>query len=405
MAPLFDNLEPDEVQQMPGGASTSGREHHSTDTYLTFTHRMPSKVSSLAWVPGQDGIITVGDYDGCLTQVHLGSGHILADLEGGHSGRRIWSVAHSPIRPHLCASASDDRTVRLWGGSGLSQRVATLCPNPRASACGVDFSPVDPHILALASADHSVYLYDLRNTSAPLLALRHHQRSVSYVKFLGTNRLVSASTDASLALWGLTLDSSATSGSALLSSAASGAADAASAHLLDYAKRPGSALSRQAAALNGPVLTPECASTLSTPEKLFQGHRNEKNFVGLAVRPEDGLLACGSESSAVYAYHTSWSEPLACAQLWEQCQHAEEEQQQQDMLGNMGAGVFGKPCQCLGPSGMSSATKAGSAPVGDQFVSAVCWQPAAAARTLGLPPILAAATSTGAVRLLSLKKH
>lgn len=50
-------------------------------------HRMPAKLSSLAWSPASRGVITVGDYDGSVQQVHLESGHFMADADE-HNGRR-----------------------------------------------------------------------------------------------------------------------------------------------------------------------------------------------------------------------------------------------------------------------------------------------------------------------------
>jgi hypothetical protein len=35
----------------------------------TITHRMAGKVSALAWRPGGDGVVTLGDSDGVLSQV------------------------------------------------------------------------------------------------------------------------------------------------------------------------------------------------------------------------------------------------------------------------------------------------------------------------------------------------
>lgn len=50
---------------------------------------------------------------------------------------------------------------------------------------------------------HRVYLFDLRQPSAPLAVLGNHGRSVSYVRFVDGDRLVSASTDSALRLWDL----------------------------------------------------------------------------------------------------------------------------------------------------------------------------------------------------------
>ncbi len=50
-------------------------------------HRMPAKLSSLAWCPDAPGVVTVGDYDGDVSQIDLATGHHIADADG-HSGRR-----------------------------------------------------------------------------------------------------------------------------------------------------------------------------------------------------------------------------------------------------------------------------------------------------------------------------
>jgi WD40 repeat protein len=150
---------------------------HSSDTSLSAAagvggsdprapvalHRLPAKVSCLAWSWSQDGVVYIGDHDGTLTQLHVCSGHQLAEVDA-HGGRRVWGVAHSPHLPHLLASASDDCTVRLWSGTGLEVAAGLIRPPPLsalrgtpggASVCGLDFSPVHEHLLALASAGKS----------------------------------------------------------------------------------------------------------------------------------------------------------------------------------------------------------------------------------------------------------
>ncbi len=335
--------------------------------------------------------MTVGDYDGVLLQLHLASGHQLADVDA-HAGRKIWSVTHSPHTPHLAASAADDRAARLWAGPGLSSCVGVVRPNPAASVTCVDFSPDAscPHLLAMACSDRAAYLYDVRQLEGgPLAVLRGHSRPASYCRFLGGRRLVTAATDASIALWDL---------DAALGGGAGGAEGAAV---------PSSSPS--------PWPVPQ-----HQPCRVFRGHRNDKNFVGLSVRPSDGLIACGSECSRTFAYHTSWSSPLATL----------------DLLGlgagvggglgvslglrtasgsDPGAGVLGVPQPPVavwgaadgalgrvssgsGSSCMRRRSSTGGG-CGGSFVSAVCWQPAAAGQALGLPPLLASATSFGGVSL------
>ncbi len=436
--------------------------------------RLPGKISCASWSPDAEGVITIGDYDGGLSQVggwvagwacvgrvwgqearrvrswgsrrrsrrrlllggpapraglatppdarpppppppprqvHVCSGHLLADLDA-HAGRRVWGLAHSSRQPQLVASVSDDRTARLWRGPALAEAAMTIRPPTSAALCGVDFSASRDHLLALASSDASVYLYDIRQARAPLAALAAHRRPVSYVKFFGAGGLVSASTDATLAWWDV---------AALLGQESEGGQRGeldrqAQVQQQQQAQRGGGrpvlpAAERQESEQRERRVHRErrerrgrgadtddddddegdadeerrwagrgggrqCARgpgaggswpVLARPRKLFSGHANEKNFVGLAVRPEDGLVACGSETSEVFSWHTSWSQPLA---RW------------------------------AGPGrGQGRGQKQGQAGL---FVSAVAWQPAAAAERLGWPALLAAGTSDGDVELLAL---
>lgn len=121
------------------------------------------------------------------------------------------------------------------------------------------------------------------------------------------------------------------------------------------------------------------------PTKVMRGHKNERNFVGLAVQPEEGLIACGSETPHVFTYHTSWTSPLASLDV------VGVRQQQQARLQ---PGVLNPQVHAL-----QAWQRPGSvAP----FVSSVCWQPSRARQVLGLPSLLAAGSSQGAVDLLML---
>ncbi|GAB4814310.1 hypothetical protein N2152v2_001356 [Parachlorella kessleri] len=339
-------------------------------------HRMPSKLSSLAWNPDQPGVVTVGDYDGDVSQIDLESGHMVAEADG-HAGRRVWSVSHSLLRPHFCASASDDGTVRLWAGPGLAEAAAVLAPPSGAPTCGVQLSPFDEHALAVASSDHAVYVYDLRWAQRPQYVLEGHARAASYVRWLGRRRLASASVDATLAVWDLPGSSTqhAQHGQEQQQQACTGSSCSGSA-VAGGAGRDGTS----PAAWDVPVVR---------SWRQFWGHRNSKNFVGLAVRPSDGLLACGSEGplAETCCYNLSWDTPLArCA------------------LAPAGTGSAATP----GPERAAALTaanaKCGRGPAGSEpepFCSAVAWQPEAASGQ-GMP-LLAAAMSDGEVRVLGLQ--
>lgn len=79
--------------------------------------------------------------------------------------------------------------------------------NP-ANVCCVQFSPSSTNLLVFGSADYKVYCYDLRHTKIPWCTLAGHGKTVSYVKFLDSETLVSASTDNTLKLWDLNKTSS-----------------------------------------------------------------------------------------------------------------------------------------------------------------------------------------------------
>lgn len=284
-------------------------------------HRMASKLSSLAWNPDHPGVVTVGDYDGVVNQIDLESGHLVIEADE-HAGRRVWSVSHSLLRPHVVASGADDGRIVLWGGSGLHEVTARVTPPSNgASVTGVHLSPHNENLLAAACADSCAYLYDLRRLTAPIATLQGHSRPLSYVKFLDAHRVVTAATDGTLATFDFSPTADPDTG---------------------VASSPGVRRTHR-----------------------FTGHHNYKNFVGLAVRPEDNLVACGSESDHAYAYSMSWEVPLVAHKF-------------------TGAGISRAP---------------GAPP----FCCAVAWQPATA--TPGCPPVLAAATSDGMVRMLALYKE
>nr|CAN60249.1 hypothetical protein VITISV_039399 [Vitis vinifera] len=162
--------------------------------------------------------------------------------------KRAWSVDFSPVDPTKFASGSDD----------CSRNSTSTIWNP-ANVCCVQFSAYSTHLLVFGSADYKIYGYDLRHTRIPWCVLAGHQKAVSYVKFLDSETLVSASTDNTLKLW-------------------------------DLNKTNLDGLSSNACTLT------------------FTGHTNEKNFVGLSVL--DGYIACGSETNEVYTYHRSLPMPV-----------------------------------------------------------------------------------------------
>lgn len=269
-----------------------------------------SKLSCLSWNKYIQAHIASSDYEGVVGVWDVTSGALLHEYEA-HS-KRIWSVDFCEADPALLASGSDDCTVKLWSTKSPSS-VAQV--DAKANVCAVRWRPGSSHELAVGSADHSAYLYDMRHTAVPLRTFQGHRKAVSYVRFCSAAELVSASTDSTLRLWPVE---------------------------------------------GGPHTAP--GAHISEAQRIFEGHSNEKNFVGLAV--DGDFLACGSETGDVYVYYKALSKPVA-------------------------AQAFAAGEDAFGGVAGSAAAHADRA-----FISAVCWRPTA--------HTLLAASSQGVVKVYQL---
>uniref|UniRef100_A0A383VI30 Response regulatory domain-containing protein n=1 Tax=Tetradesmus obliquus TaxID=3088 RepID=A0A383VI30_TETOB len=250
-----------------------------------------SRLSCVAWSSYVKAHLASSDHDGVVTLWDANTGGELVQFEE-HS-RRAWAVDFSRLEPTRLASCSDDSTVKLWS---VHEEASLATLQLHANVCSVQFSPESPHLLACGCANFRTYLFDLRNTAQPLACVHGHRRAVSYVRWLGGEQLVTASTDNTLKLWSVP-----TMASAGISHCAGGWEASASA-----------------------------ASTACVTA--YGGHLNQRNFIGLAVlpgspgnsssgglgrssgsssRPASGYIVCGSETNEVYAYHTSMPVPVA----------------------------------------------------------------------------------------------
>ncbi|KAG6420494.1 hypothetical protein SASPL_117025 [Salvia splendens] len=206
-----------------------------------------SKLSCLSWNKYTKSHIASSDYEGIVTVWDVTTRQSVMEYE--EHEKRAWSVDFSPTEPSMLVSGSDDCKVKVWC---TKQEASALNIDMKANICSVKYNPGSSVHIAVGSADHNIYYYDLRNISQPLHTLGGHRKAVSYVKFLSNNELGSASTDNTLRLWDV---------------------------------------------------------KENVPLRIFRGHANEKNFVGLSVNSE--YLACGSETNEVYAYHKAISRPAA----------------------------------------------------------------------------------------------
>ncbi|TYH97816.1 hypothetical protein ES332_A12G267600v1 [Gossypium tomentosum] len=213
-----------------------------------------SKLSCVCWNNYIKNYLASTDYDGLVKLWDASTGQAISHYI--EHEKRAWSVDFSQVYPTKLASGSDDCSVKLWS---INEKNCLGTIRNIANVCCVQFSAHSPHLLAFGSADYKTYCYDLRNARAPWCVLDGHDKAVSYVKFLDSETVVTASTDNTLKLWDLNKTSS------------------------------------------GGMSSNACSLT-------FCGHTNEKNFVGLSV--VDGFIACGSETNEVYAYYRSLPMPI-----------------------------------------------------------------------------------------------
>ncbi|KAH7435557.1 hypothetical protein KP509_06G069200 [Ceratopteris richardii] len=234
------------------GRHRSPRRHTKlqTDVFCAKLICTAARLSSVQWA--DDSIIGCGDYDGVLTEWHVERGYPVLERDG-HGGKRVLSLEYSIQQPSLCASASDDGTIRLWAAACEQPVMAFLSPTG-APICAARFHHTTSHMIAAACSDSNIYVFDMRRPTSPALRLAHHRRPVSNIRFLGPNHVVSASIDSTLQLWDI--------------------------------------------------------SSVGRPLRTFAAHRNFRNFVGLSVLQESGLLACGSETNEAFVYDKRWAVPM-----------------------------------------------------------------------------------------------
>ncbi|KAK4285947.1 hypothetical protein QN277_002571 [Acacia crassicarpa] len=210
-----------------------------------------SKLSSICWNSYIKSQIASSNFEGVVQLWDVTRGQVLSEMK--EHEQRAWSVDFSSADPTMLASGSDDGSVKLWS---INQGVSIGTIKTKANVCCVQFPLDSGRFLAFGSADHRIYYYDLRSLKMPLCTLVGHNKTVSYIKFVDTMNLVSASTDNTLKLWDLSM----------------------------------------------------CASrVIDTPIQSFTGHTNVKNFVGLSVA--DGYIATGSETNEVFIYHKAFPMP------------------------------------------------------------------------------------------------
>ncbi|XVF13017.1 hypothetical protein REPUB_Repub08aG0170900 [Reevesia pubescens] len=162
-----------------------------------------SKLSCVCWNNYIKNYLASADHDGLVKLWDASTGQAISHYIGHE--KRAWSVDFSQVYPTKLASGCDDCSVKLWS---INEKSCLGTIRNIANVCCVQFSAHSTHLLAFGSADYKTYCYDLRNARVPWCVLGGHDKAVSYVKFLDSETVVTASTDNTLKLWDLNKTSS-----------------------------------------------------------------------------------------------------------------------------------------------------------------------------------------------------
>ncbi len=281
-----------------------------------------SKLSSVSWNAYVRPQLLTSDYDGLIQLWDASAGPSSSETaQFEEHSRRVWSVDFSRADPMRFVSGSDDATVRLWSVNQESSATVMRAP---ANVCSVQFSPTNGNLVAAGCANHRVYMYDLRKASTPAAVISGPNRAVSYVRFMGPNSLVAASTDNAIRVWDV-----------------------------EEALQAGSG----GPSAGGVALPPRC---------VFSGHKNERNFVGLSAT-DDGYIVTGSEDNSIHTYYKTLPFSVASYRL------GDVSGKKNKNSSNGGSSSSGSGSQQPQQTSSSVGAKKASGGTHRTFVSSVCW--------------------------------
>ena len=310
--------------------------------------KVNSKISCLSFSRKHVSHVAASDYEGVVTIWDAETSQSILKFE--EHDKRCWTVEYCRCvdNMHLIASGSDDGAVKIWSESGISMgggNRSVMEMQMRANVCCIAWSPTTAHDIAIGCADHKVRVYDLRRPHKPLYTLSSHKKAVSYVKYINSRELCSASTDSSVCIWDVKKSHSHTETFDPYNIYHQGGGGVTSI--------PPEMETNNSAGIESDIVSTRLIRTLT-------GHVNRRNFVGLAASSDGKSVACGSETNEVFVYNKNFSTPLATVS-------------------------FDKPGMLKSSSRENDS--------GNHFVSALCWSDESA---------LISANSEGRIKIVSL---
>ncbi|GAA5980338.1 hypothetical protein JCM11641_001771 [Rhodosporidiobolus odoratus] len=144
-------------------------------------HEHQREVFSVDWSNTQKDLFCTSSWDGTIKIWTPDRPASLTTIPA-HSAC-VYSALFSPSQPSIIASCSSDGTLKLWdtrsplpttpsvpGQPALATPQLTLHAHPGAEVLDLDFNKYQPHLIATASVDRTVKVHDVRAASSTSIA-------------------------------------------------------------------------------------------------------------------------------------------------------------------------------------------------------------------------------------------